>query len=51
MTYHKNAVNNKTKIVKIGDSHSMTSFRKEQRLMFATSLDKIILTQVMRREN
>ena len=42
MVYHKDAVSNKRKSVKIEDSHSVSIAGKEKRRMFATYLDKII---------
>ena len=51
MIYHKDAANSKRRSVKIDDIHSSPVPGKEQRIMFATRLNKIILTQVMRSEN
>ena len=51
MTYHKNAVNSREKSLKLTTAIPCPVPSKEQRKMFATRLDKIILAQVMRREN
>ena len=52
MAYHEDAVNSKKKSVKTDDTGIPCLVSgKEQRRMLAACLDKIILTQVMRKEN
>ena len=51
MTYHSDAVNSRENSIKLMTVIPCPVSGKEQRRMFGTRLNKIILTQLMHREN